>query len=78
LPLQTVNSSCGSVVVRVDGTTIRIESVTPLSGYNASISDDGPESIEVEFTSNAGTCELHLEFNGGELTVEVNEPESDD
>ena len=67
-------SDCGTVTVVLDGSTVRIVSMTPSPGYTASVGDDGPQSIEVKFDGPVGTCELHAELKSSDLDVEIQNP----
>ena len=75
---STITSACGDVVVTVAGGTVRVASIEPRPGFEASVATDGPESVEVEFIGNTRTCEVHAELKPGGLDVEVQNPETDD
>ncbi len=75
---STITSACGVVVVTVAGSTVRVTSIEPLPGFVARVATDGPETVELEFISTTGTCEIHAELKGGGLDVEVQNPETDD
>jgi hypothetical protein len=69
--LQTLTSTCGEIVVTIDGRTVRITSITPLPGYTSQVATDGPESVEMTFRGQDRTCEIHAELTAGGLDVEV-------
>lgn len=73
--LQTINSACGAVVVLIDAGTVRIQSIQPMPGFEARVSTDGPESIELEFIGSDVRCQLHAELHPDGLEVDVEEPE---
>jgi len=68
---QPLTSDCGTVNVVVDGSTVRIVSITPNPGYTATTGDDGPKSIEVKFEGPDGKCEVHAELKSSGLDVEI-------
>ena len=69
---QTITSACGDVVVSIDAGTVQIVTITARPGFDQSVSDDGPNSIEMTFSgADDVTCELHAELKSGELDVEV-------
>lgn len=75
---QSLVSDCGTIVVVIQDRSVRIVSMAPVDGYTASVGDDGPESIEVEFTGPAGKCEVHAELKRTGLDIEIQNPESHD
>jgi len=68
---QPLTSDCGTVTVVVDGSTVRIVSITLNPGYTATTGDDGPKSIEVKFEGPDGKCEVHAELKSSGLDVEI-------
>jgi hypothetical protein len=74
----TITSRCGQIVVTIENGQVFIASISPLSGFDASVTSDGPTSVELRFTGDAGTCEIHAELERGTLDVEVQNPNRDD
>lgn len=69
--LEPVRSDCGELVVGVQGSRIRIARIEPADGFEPSVSDDGPRSIEVTLRSGDVKCELHVEADDGGLHIDV-------
>ena len=75
---QTITSACGDVVVSIDAGTVQIVTITARPGFDQSVSDDGPNSIEMTFSGEGDVkCELHAELKSGELDVEVQSSETE-
>ncbi len=75
---QTITSACGDIVVSIDAGTVRIVTITARPGFDQSVSEDGPNSIEMTFSGEDDvTCELHAELKSGELDVEVQSSETE-
>lgn len=75
---ETITSACGDVVVSIDAGTVRIVTITARPGFDQSVSDDGPNSIEMTFIGQDDVkCELHAELTSGGLDVEVQGPETE-
>ena len=75
---QTITSTCGDVVVSIDAGTVHIATITARPGFEPSVSDDGPTSIEMTFSGEGDVkCELHAELKSGELDVEVQSSEAE-
>ena len=74
----TITSRCGQVVVIIERGRVSIASISPLTGFDASVETDGPTSVELKFRGDAGTCEIHAELERGTLDVEVQNPDRDD
>ncbi len=75
---ETITSACGDVVVSIDAGTVRIVTITARPGFDQSVSDDGPNSIEMRFIGQDDVkCELHAELTSGGLDVEVQSPETE-
>ena len=68
---RTLRSNCGTVIVEAEGTNVSLVETNPLSGYSTDVKNDGPESIEVSFDGSRGHCELHAEFEDGELEIKI-------
>jgi hypothetical protein len=75
---QTITSACGDVVVSINAGTVQIVTITSRPGFDQSVSDDGPNSIEMTFSGEGDVkCELHAEMKSGELDVEVQNSEAE-
>ncbi len=72
---QVLSSTCGDVVVEIDGGTVRITSIAPLPGYTSQVSTDGPESVEMKFLGTDDGCEVHAELEASGLDVEIQNSE---
>jgi hypothetical protein len=68
---QVLNSTCGDVVVEIDGRTVRIASIAPLPGYTSQVATDGPETVEMKFLGTGLSCEVHAELHASGLEVEI-------
>lgn len=71
----------GVVVLRSRPGEVEVVSAVPNSGYEVSIDQKSPASVEVEFEAvdpdNRYEGELHAEWRDGDLVVEIEEDPSD-
>lgn len=67
----TIDSDCGSIVVSVSGSSVRLEDVRPDPGRSADVKSSGPRSIEVSLEGDGDHCELKAWAMDGELMTEV-------
>ncbi len=74
---QTIASECGDVIVSIENGAVRIVTIAARPGYEAAVSDDGPQSIEIVLRSAENKCELHAELKAGGLDLEVQNPSVD-
>jgi hypothetical protein len=75
---QVLSSTCGDVVVEIDGRTVRIASIAPLPGYTSQVATDGPETVEMKFLGTDDGCEVHAELKASGLDVEIQNSDQHD
>ena len=72
---RTIQSDCGTVTVTHEGNTVTLDSTQPDAGFAVDIKHSGPDEIEVAFDDGDRKCQIHAHPSGGELDVEVENPE---
>ena len=55
----------GTVSVRCTGNRITLLSASPSAGFTTSVSNAGPEEVEVHFTSSSKETEIHAQCSNG-------------
>lgn len=69
---QSFSSVGGSITVSGDGSTISLASSTPATGFTTEVHDNGPNRVEVRFSSGGTEWRIRVELvGGGALTSEV-------
>jgi hypothetical protein len=64
-----VSSECGSIVVRVQGSSVSLVTVEPDPGYQSDVKSAGPEVVEVGLEGRREHCELRAEMVDGRLVA---------
>ena len=68
---ETIDSPCGTVVVRVVGTDVEFVEALPQTQFDVDVKKRGPEKVEVSFEGSGGHCEIKAEWRDGELQADV-------
>jgi hypothetical protein len=63
----------GWVTIRIGDDTVDLISYSPEPGFAAKVKEDGPDKVEVTFTSNTHKSEFKAEFNDGEFEFDIEE-----
>lgn len=63
--------------LRIAGDKVYLEAAVPEPGFSVEVEHNGPESVEVEFTSEAHDSILHAKVEGGELDIDIDEERDD-
>lgn len=74
--LERVTSTCGVLVVAVNGNRVSVAELEPAEGFSARVTESGPKSIEMTFVGDGPTCVLHVEVDQGRLHIEVQDGRS--
>ena len=69
----TVNSTGGAVIVSSRPNEVRLESVVPLAGFGYEIDEAGPSEVRVEFEGGDLKVEIRIRWENGVLTTEVDD-----
>ena len=70
---ETIDSTCGSIEVSVEGSDLSLAGVDADPGYEIDVKEQGPEKIEVSLEGPSGHCEFRAEIRDGALWSEVDE-----
>lgn len=66
---RTFSTAGGSVTVSCQGSAISLVAATPQDGYAVTVSNAGPEEVEVHFTSDRNESEVKATCVGGQPTL---------
>jgi hypothetical protein len=71
---RVITSSCGTVAVAYEGTTVTLVETQPASGFGVDVKNSGPEEVEVGFAGGDIECQIKAEMEAGQLVVDVEDP----
>jgi outer membrane biosynthesis protein TonB len=70
---DTIESTCGSITVAVEGDEVTLTSTTPGPGFSVDVKNEGPEEVEVGFAGGDEECELRARVEDGTLVTDVDD-----
>lgn len=71
--VRTVTTGGGVVVLRHRPEEVELVAATPAPGFSVEVDDSGPSRVRVEFESDAADYRVEARWEGGQLTVDVDD-----
>jgi hypothetical protein len=71
-------AGAGTVIVAVDGHSLRLVAATPTSGWRVEVEQSAGREIEVDFRNGTKRVQVNVELEDGEVRVRVREDGDDD
>lgn len=77
-PTTTIEDSCGSLVLSVDGQAVTLIEALPAPGARAEVKNAGPQKVEVGMEGAGHNCEIVAVMTNGSLQASVHNEEGGD
>ena len=75
---RTITAKGGTVAVRYASGRVTLMWARPNDGFEVDVAEDGPDSVEVEFTSDEHRSRIRASYDGDEPSHRVEEDSDDD
>ncbi|NNE11338.1 MAG: hypothetical protein HKN41_03745 [Ilumatobacter sp.] len=69
--MNSYSSAGGTITVSWSGTALRLEAVSPASGFRAEIEDQAWDRIRVDFEGDDDDARIDVRFDDGDIRVRV-------
>ena len=71
--VKTISTSGGNVVVKYRPDEVVLQAASPAAGFRVEVDKAGPPEVRVEFENETSSVEVRVEWEDGELDIEISE-----